>query len=98
MSNALLVSVQETFNECEKLCSLKNQDYAGDGNPFKNFELSRIVGVSPERAILVRLTDKLSRISNLLDRKEVVLDEKITDTINDAIVYLAILKAYLENK
>jgi hypothetical protein len=96
--NPLLTSVEQTFIQALQLATLKNQDYAGTDNPFKNFELSRIVGVTPERAILVRVTDKLSRISNLLDRKEVIIDEKITDSIVDAINYLAILKAMLENK
>ena len=98
MSNALLVSLEQTFKKNLETAKLKNFDYAGDGDPFKNFEMSRIVGVNPDRAILVRVMDKISRISNLLDREGVVLDEKVTDTIDDAINYLAILKAMLENK
>lgn len=98
VSNPLLSSLNRTFNECLSIAEKKNSDYSPGENPFRNFENTYLAGVKPERGILVRMIDKLSRISNLLDRKEVVTDEKITDTLNDLINYTAILKAYLENK
>jgi hypothetical protein len=91
-----LEHIKKTFDNCLNIVELKNSDYAGSQDyPFKNFENSLLIGVSPERGILVRITDKLSRISNLLNSEAKVKDEKIEDTINDAINYLAILKAYL---
>jgi hypothetical protein len=47
----------------------KNADYAGIGSAFSNFESIETVSagaVTAEQGILVRLSDKLSRIANLL--------------------------------
>jgi hypothetical protein len=75
----------------------KNQDYAGDKDPFKNFRYAEMVGVDVERAILVRMSDKLARISNCLDKEVQVKDETVNDTLSDLINYTAILKAYRES-
>lgn len=74
----------------------KNHDYAEDSDPFKNFRYSELLGISIERAILVRIMDKIARISNLLDKEAKVKDEKIEDTLIDAINYLAILLTYIK--
>jgi hypothetical protein len=91
-------ALEETFATCLAISRKKNADYSGDSDPFKNFRMSEQVGVDPARAILVRISDKLSRISNLLDREAKVEDERLEDTILDAINYLAILKAFIKNK
>ena len=82
----------------KKIVVLKNKDYAENDSPFKNFRMSEQVGVDPARAILVRISDKLSRISNLLDREAEVKDERLEDSCIDAINYFAILNAYLKSK
>jgi len=94
-SNPLLNSMDETFKSCYNTAVKKNHDYGGNhNNPFANFLTSEsITGVAAERGILVRLGDKFSRISTLLDKQGMVADESIDDTIMDAINYLAILKA-----
>jgi len=101
-ANVLLRSMQETFDECMATARLKNHDYAGGGvneDPFKNFRRAPdLAGVSVERGILVRLSDKLCRLSNILDGEVRVGDERVVDTIMDAINYLAIMKAYLEEE
>jgi hypothetical protein len=98
-SNPLLVNMIETFNKCFATAVKKNNDYGGSNNdPFANFRNSTIAGVSVEKGILVRLMDKMSRISTLLDKEAMVKDESITDTIEDAINYLAIMKAYINLK
>lgn len=89
-----LKGLEETFSTCLAIAKAKNEDYANDDDPFKNFKLSTQIGVLPERAILVRISDKLSRISNLLDREASVKEERLEDTIMDMINYLAILKEY----
>lgn len=92
-SNQLLSSCQQTFKDCFNLIEKKNKDYAGIGNPYANFEFIEQLGISTQIGIVVRLTDKFKRISNLLTVEAFVVDESIDDTINDAINYLAILKA-----
>jgi hypothetical protein len=99
LRNPLLMSMGETFERCYLTAIAKNNDYGGsNGDPFANFRNSTIAGVSVEKGILVRLMDKMSRISTLLDKEAMVKDESITDTIEDAINYLAIMKAYINLK
>lgn len=93
-----LKDIENTFKECLELVRKKNADYANFKNPFKNFESASVVGVDVKRAILVRVLDKISRISNLIEREAVVKDEKLEDTLLDCINYLAILKANIENE
>ena len=99
LRNPLLMSMGETFERCYLTAIAKNNDYGGsNSDPFANFRNSTIAGVSVEKGILVRLMDKMSRISTLLDKEAKVKDESITDTIEDAINYLAIMKAYINLK
>lgn len=99
LDNVLLNDMQVTFERCLNTAVKKNNDYGGsNNNPFANFENSTVAGVTVERGILVRLMDKMSRISTLLEKKAMVKDEAITDTIEDAINYLAILKSYINQK
>ena len=90
-----LENLKKTFDDCYRICAIKNSDYADKDNPFKNFMNSELIGISAEKGILVRTMDKMTRMSNLLEREGKVSDEKIEDTINDAIGYLAILKALI---
>lgn len=92
-----LRELEKTFAECLEIAKRKNADYAEQGDPFKNFKMSTQVGVAPERAILVRISDKISRVSNLLDKENSVMDERIEDTLHDIINYCAILKALITN-
>lgn len=91
-------SIKNTFARGVELIERKNHDYAGVDDPFANFKYAEILGIPVEMAILVRVTDKIARIRNLLGKKSQVKDEAIEDTLLDAINYLAILKAYLEDK
>lgn len=94
MKEQFFKDLETTFKICLEIAKKKNADYA-DEDPFKNFRMSMQVGVEPSRAILVRISDKLSRVSNLLDKEASVGDERIEDTLHDIINYCAILKAYL---
>ena len=78
----------------------KNADYSGDDNEFFNnfLNVERLGITSVEKGLLVRITDKFTRINNLIDKEAKVKDEKIEDTIADFINYLAILGAYLKFK
>jgi hypothetical protein len=67
--NVLLDDMNETFNKCLEIATLKNSDYGGKiSNPFQNFTNSEIVGVSIEKGIMVRMMDKVSRINTLLEK------------------------------
>jgi hypothetical protein len=96
--NHLLKSIEKTFAECLKIAEAKNHDYANNENPYKNFENSTLIGIPPEQAILVRMSDKFARLGNLIkiDHIRGVGSESINDTIMDLINYSAILKGYLE--
>jgi len=96
--DALIKNIEETFQKGLEIMKKKNHDYAEDDDPFKNFKWAPLVGVNPIRGILVRITDKLARISSLLDKEAFVINESLEDTIIDGIVYLAILKAMLEEE
>jgi hypothetical protein len=91
-----LIDLEQTYATALNIVRKKNQDYATSDNPFKNFENCTTVGVSPARGILVRVIDKITRVSNLLDKPNAVQDETIDDTILDIINYLAILKAMIK--
>lgn len=93
----LMEHLEEGFEICLETVRRKNNDYAGEAgdNPFANFESSVVVGVSVERAMLVRWLDKVKRISNLLEQDAMVEEESINDTLLDAINYPALLRAYL---
>lgn len=90
--------ISTTFDECLVILKAKNNDYAKSEDPFKNFKISETVGVPVERGIMVRMMDKVSRISNGLDSELMVKDETINNTLDDLINYTAILKAYLISK
>jgi hypothetical protein len=88
--------IAQTYKDCLHIVDIKCADYAQDHDPFANFRTSEVVGVPLDRAILVRMMDKMSRISNLISREAQVKDESIFDTLSDLINYTAILKTYLE--
>lgn len=74
----------------------KNRDYAGNGEPFANFRGSEALGVSLPRGILIRISDKMARISNLLSRPPAVANESLIDTCIDASNYFLILATYIK--
>jgi hypothetical protein len=95
---SFFTSIEDDMKEGLGLIKLKNKDYATESDPFKNFRTASLVGVNPERAMLLRVLEKLSRISNLVDKTNDVKDETIQDTIIDCCNYLYILNAYLKDK
>lgn len=91
----LIENTTELYRQGISIMKAKNADYAGneDVTGLRNFELSaNVAKVKMSQGILVRLMDKMSRIGNLLTQEAKVADEKIQDTILDAINYLAILE------
>lgn len=83
------------------ITAAKNADYADSEDAFKNFRMIEAmtegkIGVAD--GILVRMTDKMQRIANLLHRDAQVADEKIQDTLLDLSNYADILHIYLSQK
>jgi hypothetical protein len=91
-ANPLHTHMSATFAACLDVSRRKNQDYASTADPLANFRVCKQFGVTLPQGIMVRLSDKFSRIGNLLDgHSPAVQDERLEDTIQDAINYLAIL-------
>lgn len=79
----------------------KNADYSWDTLAFNNFDMVEKLWIcSAEIGILVRMTDKISRIITLLNsgKEWKVQDEKITDTLTDLSNYARILNIYILTK
>lgn len=96
VKQTMLNHIEDTFNYCLLLVKRKNEDYAVEDNPFKNFEASTIIDVDPNKALLLQVVNKITRISNLLEKEAEIKEDKVTDSIVDAINYLALLKARLD--
>lgn len=99
----------ELLENHKKLCEIaralmekKNADYAGrsGAEPFANFTRVEAMGIcSTERGMLVRITDKMSRLSSFLESGKLeVANESFEDTIVDVINYMILLHSYLKDK
>ena len=89
-------------NTARELMKKKNADYAGRGGfePFANFTRVESMGIcSTERGMLVRVTDKMSRLSSFVESGKLeVANESFEDTIVDVINYMVLLHSYLKDK
>lgn len=85
-----------------ELMDKKNRDYAGRGGtePFANFTRVESMGIcSTESGMLVRLTDKMSRLSSFAESgKLAVENESFEDTVVDVINYMVLFYAYIKDK
>lgn len=98
----------ELFKMHEEMCKSaldlmkkKNADYAGGvSDPFANFRRAEALGVcTTEQAFLVRMTDKMSRLSSYAKRGSLsVEDETVHDTLQDLINYSVLLAAFIKSK
>lgn len=90
---------QQQTSRMFEITKAKNADYAGDKDPFANFTMVEQLGIATtEQGFLTRMTDKLSRLVNLLQpgRSAQVKDESIEDTLLDLANYSILLAAYLK--
>lgn len=88
--------------KCVAISRAKNADYATAGDPFLNFKAATGLGIAPEDGILVRMSDKMSRVANLIRKARTgqsaaVADESIFDTLLDLSNYAIILALYLDH-
>jgi hypothetical protein len=78
----------------------KSADYASGTDPFANFKRGEILGfASAEEGLMLRVIDKISRISTFLKKGELkVGNETVQDSILDVINYMILLQGLLEDK
>ena len=79
----------ELLEKMREIHNAKNADY-GDGKQLGNFMEAEGFGVSAFRGILIRISDKYSRIKSLCKREGMegeVKDESIEDTLLDMAIY-----------
>lgn len=93
-----LYRLNELYTNNVQISARKNADYANENDPFQNFRASEMLGIPAEQAIIIRMCDKLVRVSNLISREAQVEDESILDTLSDLSNYSMILRMYLEQK
>jgi len=87
----------DVIGKMYSITEAKNHDYSSDSDAFKNFKTVEHFreNVSAIDGIYIRMTDKFARVSNLLDRPAMVVDEKVEDTLLDLANYSIILLIYL---
>jgi hypothetical protein len=83
--------------EILELHERKNHDYAEDADPLSNFRRSARVGVDPFHGVLVRLSDKWSRVEQLAQGKT-AKNESLRDTLIDQAVYSLIAVILLDER
>lgn len=102
MNRESLFKFQEIFfNDCRETTVKKNADYTADNaDVFHNFTMVEELGfATTEQGILTRMTDKFSRLGNLVTKRDLsVKDETMIDTLKDFANYASLLAAYLHDK
>ncbi len=93
-----LKRLRELYENNIKISKDKNSDYSNINDPFQNFRGCEMYGIPAEQGIIVRMSDKMSRASNLLTRDAQVKDESILDTLSDLANYSMILRMLIESK
>jgi hypothetical protein len=88
----------KTLLKAADLHSRKNANYAKESDPFSNFRLCEQFGVPAWKGVLVRMSDKWSRIMNLANGVPDLVEESLKDSIMDLGVYAFILVSILEEK
>lgn len=99
-SEELLRLHEQTCNTARVIMEAKSKDYSGGSNdPFSNFKDSIVFGIEPEHGLLIRVMDKLKRISTFIKKGELaVKDEPVEDAIHDIINYMILLKGMIQDK
>ena len=97
--NELIEKVKYLQDKCFETLQNKNKDYAGGQDPYKNFRLVELAEITDmPTGIVVRMMDKMARISRLLHNPAHVKDESIVDTLMDLSNYALILASLYVDK
>ncbi len=84
------------LEEIAALHGSKNHDYSKTGEPLSNLTRCREFGVEPWRGVLVRMSDKWSRIEEL-SKGKVAKHESLRDSLIDLAVYALLDVILLED-
>jgi hypothetical protein len=87
----------QLLDEIAELHSRKNHDYAKTDEPLSNFRQCEAFGIPAWKGILVRLSDKWSRLTQLAGGK-VPKNESLRDTLIDNAVYSLLAILLLEDE
>lgn len=87
----------ETCLAARELMKQKNHDHTdGSDDPFANFRAARARGVEPKLGLLIRVDDKLSRLTTFINKGTLrVENESANDAIIDVINYMILLKGMM---
>lgn len=98
----------EVCEQARALSMSKNTDYSAPGRRpgdpyaiFANFMQAERYGLcTVEQGILVRISDKISRMCSLIhpEHLRAVLNESLRDAVMDTINYLILMLAYLDTR
>ena len=87
---------KQFYEDAFSIIQKKNNDYSQEKNPFANFEFTaEASGITTERVFLMQIANKLARMRECLDKPILVLDETLTDTLQDMINYCVLLAGYM---
>jgi hypothetical protein len=91
---------KELTSKAFEILQKKNQDYASGDDPYANFRKGEIFDIcSTEAGILLRITDKMSRLATFVKNKKLSVDnESFEDSILDIINYMVLFSAYVQDK
>lgn len=88
--------VTDFYQRNIEITKQKNNDYAGSGDVFRSFQMTKMLNnTTVEEGFVVRMGDKLSRISTLIKQDALVENESLNDTLADLANYCAIMSAYI---
>lgn len=95
-----LIGLHQDFcDEARNIMRAKSSDYSPHHDPFINFKSAKMLGISPELSVLMRVIDKVQRLAQYAkDNKLFVNDESAQDSMKDIINYIVILQGLILEK
>lgn len=87
----LIEIIRDTHNR-------KNANYAEDKDPLSNLKLCESFGIPATMGVMVRMSDKWSRLVQLMGGKKDKVGESVIDTLMDLSVYCLLEIILLEEE
>ena|ERR1035437_940414 len=86
----------ELLDEIADLHSRKSANYAKDNDPLSNLRVAENFGLPAYLGVLIRMSDKWSRIQELAKGKPDMVGESMKDTLLDLAIYSLLCIILLE--